>query len=134
MYITLGHKYETAQYKWLRTCVFTLSGATGTIPLLHHVYRYGLTMSVKSYSFEYLLVMWSLYLIGVVFYMMRIPERWIPTKFDIIGSSHQIWHLFVYSAVIANYVGIYQMYHWWHTNNAHCVHSDQKMISWFQRP
>jgi adiponectin receptor len=35
---------------------------------------------------------------GFVFFLTRFPERFSPGTFDIIGHSHQIWHLFVWLA------------------------------------
>jgi adiponectin receptor len=32
--------------------------------------------------------------IGFVFYHFYIPERWFIGSFDIIGGSHQWWHVF----------------------------------------
>ena len=37
-----------------------------------------------------LVIMWSLYLFGVVINLNRLPERWFPGKFDIWVSGHEI--------------------------------------------
>ncbi|KAL8492056.1 hypothetical protein ACS0TY_023613 [Phlomoides rotata] len=41
-----------------------------------------------------------MYGVGVVFYVTRIPERWRPGVFDVVGHSHQIFHVFVVAAVL----------------------------------
>ncbi|KAJ3272736.1 Adiponectin receptor protein 1 [Terramyces sp. JEL0728] len=102
IYITLGHKYATPQYRWLRTGVFTLLGSLGVVPLFHHVWRYGVNMAFESFAVEYVLIMGASYLGGAFIYAYRIPERWIPYAFDIFGHSHQIWHLCVYSGNLEN--------------------------------
>ncbi|KAL7640361.1 UNVERIFIED_CONTAM: hypothetical protein RMT77_008634 [Armadillidium vulgare] len=33
--------------------------------------------------------------IAVLFYLLRIPESLFPGKFNYIGASHQLWHIFV---------------------------------------
>ena len=51
------------------------------------------------------------YIIGVLIYILRIPERFCPGKLDIIGNSHNIWHLFVLSACIFHYLGALDNYY-----------------------
>lgn len=33
------------------------------------------------------------YIFGALLYAMRVPERYVPIKFDNFGSSHQIFHV-----------------------------------------
>ena len=42
--------------------------------------------------------MFGYYFIGFVFFISRFPERALPRSFDIVGSSHTIWHIFVFLA------------------------------------
>ena len=35
---------------------------------------------------------------GFVLFSYRIPERWWPGAFDLVGSSHQLWHVLVWAA------------------------------------
>ena len=44
-------------------------------------------------------------LIGALMYIKRIPEKFYPGKFDIFGSSHQFFHLFVVAGIITHYIG-----------------------------
>jgi len=44
----------------------------------------------------YMLGMMGCYSIGYGFFMLRFPERFFPASFDLVGSSHQIWHFFVF--------------------------------------
>jgi len=43
------------------------------------------------------LVPWAIggafYIVGATIYMLKIPERFKPGRFDIWGSSHQIFHI-----------------------------------------
>ena len=36
-----------------------------------------------------------MYIIGLILYTTRFPENYWNGKFDLIGSSHQIFHIFV---------------------------------------
>ncbi|KAI8893648.1 hemolysin-III related-domain-containing protein [Globomyces pollinis-pini] len=131
MYVTLGHKFATAQYRWLRTGIFVLLGSVGIVPLVHHLARYGTEMAMESISTNYILVMASCYLLGAFIYGYRIPERWYPETFDIFGHSHQIWHCLVVLGAAIHFMGIYRMSIWWHEHNPMCGVSDEVMVSWF---
>jgi adiponectin receptor len=52
-----------------------------------------------------------LYIGGAVIYMMRFPERFFPNKFDILGSSHQIFHLCIVVAALMHYYAAVQSFH-----------------------
>ncbi|KAL8457738.1 hypothetical protein ACS0TY_035558 [Phlomoides rotata] len=41
-----------------------------------------------------------MYGVGAVFYVTRIPERWRPGVFDVVGHNHQIFHVFVVAATL----------------------------------
>uniref|UniRef100_A0A7S1N8R9 Uncharacterized protein n=2 Tax=Eutreptiella gymnastica TaxID=73025 RepID=A0A7S1N8R9_9EUGL len=77
--------------------------ATGLVPAMHftlfvdHPLR--LTMMQAIYS------MFGLYLLGVLFYLLEIPESWYPGRFDYILHSHQVWHMFVFMAPLCEYLG-----------------------------
>lgn len=55
-----------------------------------------------------------LYIIGAIIYALRIPERFAPGRFDIFGSSHQIFHGFVLVAAITHFIGLCIAYEYWH--------------------
>jgi adiponectin receptor len=44
-----------------------------------------------------------LYIGGACVYMLRIPEKLFPNKFDIFGSSHQIFHICIVIAALMHY-------------------------------
>lgn len=56
---------------------------------------------------------------GFVFYALQIPERWLPGWFDLLLSSHQIWHIFVWLAGAAWLHGMVE-YHGWAVENHTC--------------
>jgi adiponectin receptor len=58
-------------------------------------------------------LMFLLYGAGLLFYLLRIPERWYPGHFDYWLNSHQIWHMFVLGAAVCHFfacVAMYQRY------------------------
>lgn len=63
-------------------------------------------------SLGYEIAMGLLYAIGAVFYVTRIPERWKPGMFDIVGHSHQIFHVFVVAAALAHCAATLNIIEW----------------------
>lgn len=49
---------------------------------------------------------------------MRWPERSAPGKFDMIGSSHQIFHVLVVLAAVSHLIGLVVAFDYRHGFNA----------------
>lgn len=54
------------------------------------------------------------YIAGVLLYAAKVPERFWPGKFDIVGASHQIFHVLVLCGAAAHLVGIVQAFNFNH--------------------
>lgn len=61
----------------------------------HAIRLWGMYSDVMTILFSRILLGYLSYGLGVVVYISRFPERFWPGTFDIFGSSHQIWHIFV---------------------------------------
>lgn len=57
--------------------------------------------ALQTTGFE--ILMGVLYGLGAVIYVTRIPERWMPGKFDIAGHSHQLFHVLVVAGAYTHY-------------------------------
>ncbi len=51
------------------------------------------------------------YILGCLIYISRTPERWYPGRFDLVGSSHQIWHVFVFGGIIFHHFASINSYY-----------------------
>lgn len=100
--------YRHQRYRVLKTVCFIALGFSGTIPLMHFQYHLGYVHFITLW----LLVMGACYLVGAAIYVTQVPERWWPGAFDFIGSSHQLWHLSIFAAVLVHYVGLMHMFEW----------------------
>ena len=58
----------------------------------------------------------------------QIPERWAPGKYDIIGNSHQILHVMVVLAALAQLFGLLKAYENLHEAGLTCKRSS---LAWF---
>lgn len=43
---------------------------------------------------------------GLMLYAVKLPERWYPRTFDLLGSSHQLMHILVVCSAVCYSVGI----------------------------
>mmetsp|Transcript_15628 Transcript_15628/g.33736 ORF Transcript_15628/g.33736 Transcript_15628/m.33736 type:complete len:514 (+) Transcript_15628:115-1656(+) len=56
------------------------------------------------------LAMYGLYAVGFVVFGLKVPERWMPGKVNVVGHSHQIWHVAVTAACVLWLVALLQFY------------------------
>ncbi|KAI9312692.1 hemolysin-III related-domain-containing protein [Dichotomocladium elegans] len=93
--------FDRHDMRWLRISFFIALAASAAVPIFHLYTAVGaqtlfswLTPVSKSIS---------CYLLGVVVYGNQWPEAFWPGKFDHIGHSHQLWHLFVCGGIWYHY-------------------------------
>ncbi|GAA0150169.1 G-protein coupled receptor [Lithospermum erythrorhizon] len=102
---------DTHKFRSYRTMLFLAMGFSGVIPAAHAVTLYLDHPKILT-SLGYEIAMGLLYGIGAVFYIKRIPEKWRPGKFDIVGHSHQIFHVFVIAAALVHCVATLLVMDW----------------------
>ncbi|RYP78745.1 hypothetical protein DL771_000412 [Monosporascus sp. 5C6A] len=78
---------------WVRTLYFCSMLATGTlIPMAHSTFLHGWEASVELYS--HCVPVLAPPFVGAMIYATHFPESVFPRRFDYIGSSHNMWHVF----------------------------------------
>lgn len=107
--VSMWNKFSAPKYRPLRFGVFVLFGLYGSIPFIHIFIRDGYVLSVKAYSLWGFVSMAAVYLTGALVYVTRFPERFMPGKFDIWASSHQLWHVCVVTAALVYYDALLNM-------------------------
>lgn len=125
---SLWDKFSTPQLRPVRAGVFMAFGLSGVIPAIHYVYMEGWFNDISRASLGWLVLMGLLYILGAMFYALRIPERWFPGKFDLWVSAAltltwnlqvQVSHLFFLGPIASNFP---------HT----CHHSCARSFPWNQ--
>ncbi|KAK8120343.1 hypothetical protein PG999_004463 [Apiospora kogelbergensis] len=106
---------RTPRLRKVRVGAFVAFGASSFIPLLHGVQRYGLEYMLQYSGMKWYLLELTFYGTGVSLYAFRIPERFVPGKFDIWGSSHQIFHLAILCAMYTHLAALLQGFTTCHT-------------------
>lgn len=130
--ISLHKRFASPQYRYFRTFLFAGLGISAVVPLIHICVSLGFKASVATFAAWYIIGMGALYLFGAFVYAYRVPERWLPRVFDLVGNSHQIWHCLVLAGAAVHYLGLLEMYQWRHDNDPHCLLSTADIVTRFQ--
>ncbi|XP_031121277.1 heptahelical transmembrane protein 2 [Ipomoea triloba] len=97
----LSPALSSGRFRSFRAALFLAMGFSGVIPATHATFLYRDHPEVLV-ALAYEIAMGFLYATGTALYVSRIPERLKPGAFDIVGSSHQIFHVFVVAAALAH--------------------------------
>lgn len=97
---------KTAAQIWHRTLTFIGLGLSAVFPVAHMLMSKGLERARTEGGIDYLAAGGACYIFGAILYAARIPEKLSPGRFDLIGSSHQIFHFFVLAGSYCHYLSI----------------------------
>ncbi|KAJ0961413.1 hypothetical protein J5N97_000368 [Dioscorea zingiberensis] len=86
-------------------------GVSGLVPIIHKLMVFG-DQPVAVMTTVYELVMGGFYGLGVVVYAARVPERWMPGMFDLVGHSHQLFHVLVIAGAYTHYLASVMYLNW----------------------
>jgi len=103
------------EFLWInrgtRIVIYVVASLLPLINYLNILYLEGLTAPLMFTLFDYIIIGYFFYGSGVFIYSYRFPERLFPGFFDIWGSSHQIWHIFILLGQYSIYHGIWRSHH-----------------------
>ncbi|KAK2426359.1 heptahelical protein [Trifolium repens] len=100
--VSLLPVFQTPEFRTIRASLFLGMGLSGAIPIMHKLFLFWGEPEV-FYTTGYEILMGALYGLGALVYATRIPERWMPGKFDIAGHSHQLFHVLVVAGAYTHY-------------------------------
>jgi len=109
--VSLSEKFQARGYRKGRGLCFLALGLMGVIPAIHAAWSHWELAQFFIKPTYFVMGMGACYIIGVMIYIARFPEKYFPGKFDLLGSSHNIWHFFVLAAAISHYFGCLGFYH-----------------------
>ncbi|KAI3443884.1 hypothetical protein Pfo_000549 [Paulownia fortunei] len=98
----LSPALSSGKCRSFRALLFVSMGLFGLIPAVHALVA-NWNDPHRNITLAYESIMALSYLIGTMFYVSRVPERWKPGWFDLAGHSHQIFHVFVVMGALAHY-------------------------------
>ncbi|KAM0756385.1 HlyIII-domain-containing protein [Meredithblackwellia eburnea MCA 4105] len=112
--VVLAPHAHTPEYRRFRTWVFISLGMSAVVPVAHAVMRYGWEAASDAVGLPYAALGGLLYIMGALLYAERCPERFSPGSFDLVGASHQLFHVFILFAATAHYCAIAESFRFWH--------------------
>lgn len=126
--VTFDKKFSTPHYRPFRSLMFILFGLSGGLPILTAVNIFGLKNASERSCAPWLVAEGFFYIFGACLYAMRIPERFthsiehetllenpLTGKFDLVGHSHQIFHVMVVIAAFCHWKALVGCYYYLHT-------------------
>ncbi|KZZ98843.1 Hly-III-related protein [Moelleriella libera RCEF 2490] len=108
-------RFRTPKWRPYRALLFIGLGLSGVVPVVHGIVMYGYREVEDRMSLSWSILQGALYIFGAVLYAVRWPERSFPGSFDIWGSSHQIFHVFVLLAAATHLYGMAKAFDYHHS-------------------
>ncbi|XP_009797604.1 heptahelical transmembrane protein 4-like [Nicotiana sylvestris] len=100
--VSLLPVFQKPEFRSLRAGLFFGMGMSGVAPILHKLVLYW-KQPEALHTTGYEVLMGVFYGVGALVYALRVPERWMPGKFDIAGHSHQLFHVLVVAGAYTHY-------------------------------
>lgn len=118
VFVSVLPKFRTPRWRPFRAAMFVGMGLSAVFPVIHGLQRYGIEQMARQIGLGWLLLQGFLYILGAGIYAARVPERLKPGRFDILGSSHQIFHVLVVAAAGAHLTGLLKAFDYRHSGIA----------------
>ncbi|KAL8870040.1 MAG: hypothetical protein Q9174_003818 [Haloplaca sp. 1 TL-2023] len=100
----------------LRAPMFVAFAASALAPLGKGLQMYGWEHMQQMVSLNWVLAHGAIYALGLVPFMLLWPERTKPGRFDIFGTSHQLFHVSVAIAATVHFIGLLKAYEFQHNH------------------
>jgi len=98
--------FRTPAWRPFRAGLFVGMGLSSVLPVLHGVLIYGGRGMDERMGMRWVIMEGLLYIAGAGIYAARVPERFAPGRFDLLGASHQVFHCLVVAAAGSHLVGL----------------------------
>lgn len=119
--VTMLPAFRTPAWRPYRAAMFAGMGLCAVFPVLHGLQRYGLEIMQRQIGLRWLVLQGVLYIFGASLYACRFPESRNPGKYDIFGSSHQIFHVMVVLAAVSHLTGLLKAFDYRHGLSPGCT-------------
>lgn len=113
--VSVMERFRTPLYRPFRAGMFVTLGLSALFPVLHGLKMFGIEQMRNQAGLSWLVLQGVLYIVGASIYAARIPEKWYPGRFDVVGSSHQIFHVLVVAAAASHLVGLLKAFDYRHS-------------------
>jgi adiponectin receptor len=86
--------------------IFGLGTASGLVPAFHFAALSGTNNFQGNATLACVFMALGIMIVGISVFLSRYPEKMYPMTFDVVGSSHQLWHICVMSSPYILYHGL----------------------------
>lgn len=110
---TLRPKFRQPAYRTTRFLMYVFLGASLFSPVVHGLFSFGLAQLEEMMGLKSFLGLALINFSGAAIYAARIPERWYPGTFDLLGQSHNWMHVLVLTGALVRLGGLLQVADAW---------------------
>lgn len=114
-FATLHPRFRHPSLRPYRAAMYSCLGLSAVVFIVHGIILDGWEMQNRRMSLDRMGLMALLNFAGAYAYAARIPEKWYPRKYDIVGASHQILHFMVIFAGLAHMDGMVRAFQFSHS-------------------
>ena len=117
---TFNSRFRNPALRPYRALMYTALGFSALGFVTHGLLLYGWETQKWRMSLDWMGLMTFFNLTGAFAYAIRVPEKFYPRTFDIVGNSHQILHVMVILAALAHMLGLYRAFDHVHDDKFSC--------------
>ncbi|KAI1134174.1 HlyIII-domain-containing protein [Hypoxylon sp. FL0543] len=110
---TLRPEFRKPAYRLTRFTMYCLLGASLFAPVLHGLSRFGRAELEAGMGLTSFLSLALVNFTGAAVYAARVPERWFPGSFDLLGQSHNWMHALVLTGALVRLRGLLEVIARW---------------------
>jgi adiponectin receptor len=115
---TLQPHFRSSAGRTLRSVVYCTLGASLFLSIFHAMWRFGPELAEDMMGWKSFFGLAAINFSGALLYAFRIPERWFPVTFDLIGQSHNLLHTLVIGGAMVRLIGIVEVVERWRERDA----------------
>ncbi|KAK4446570.1 hemolysin-III related-domain-containing protein [Podospora aff. communis PSN243] len=96
--ITFKPQFSDPHLRPFRAATFGCLALSTFIPVSHGLVKYGYETHSQRIGLRWILLTLLFNSLGAAAYASKFPEKWYPRQFDMVGASHQLFHIFIVCA------------------------------------
>lgn len=110
---TLKPKFRQPSYRTARFLMYCFLGTSLFAPVAHGSVDYGFAALSEMMGLRSFLGLAVINFLGAAVYAARVPERWFPGTFDLLGQSHNWMHVLVLTGAFVRLGGLLAVCEHW---------------------
>jgi adiponectin receptor len=118
--ITARPTFRAVEQRWIRVLVYSSFGASLFAPVIHGLFVYGVVELDERMGLKSFVGLALLNSLGGGLYIARVPDRWFPGRFDLIGQGHNWMHILAVVGAQVRLQGMAQAAHEWQQHKTEC--------------